>query len=99
MKITPVWGAMEKMAPTLPHDVAAIGDDRSVPTARAAKVTAKTLIMDGGDNVETMPSMRASADAIAKAVPEAQRRTLEGQGHNADPDAVAPVMIEFFSAN
>jgi hypothetical protein len=46
-----------------------------------------------------MPFMRASADRIAQAVPGATRRTLEGQGHNASPQAVAPVLIEFLSAS
>jgi pimeloyl-ACP methyl ester carboxylesterase len=97
MKTTPAWAGMEAMAPTLPYDVAAIGDDRSVPVERAAKVRAKVLVMDGGASRETMPFMRASADTIAQAVPNARRLTLDGQGHNARPDAIAPVLIAFFS--
>ena len=97
MKATPAWVGMTAMAPTLPYDVAAIGDDRSAPVERAAKVSAKALVMDGGASRETMPFMRASADKIAQAIPNARRRTLEGQRHNARPDAVAPVLVEFFS--
>ncbi len=97
MKASPAWAGMEAMAPTLPHDVAVVGDDRSVPTERAAKVRASALVMDGGANRETMPFMRASADRIAGAIPNARRRTIEGQGHNASPQAVAPVLIEFLS--
>jgi hypothetical protein len=77
--------------------VAAIGDDRSVPVERAAKVRAKVLVMDGGASRETMPFMGVSADTIARAIPNAGRRTLDGQGHNARPDAVAPVLVAFFS--
>jgi len=99
MKASPAWAGMEAMAPTLPYDVAAIGDDRSVPVERAAKVQAKALVMDGGANRETMPFMRASADRIAQAIPNARRRTIEGQGHNASPAAVAPALIEFLSEN
>ncbi len=99
MKASPAWAGMEAMAPTLPHDVAVIGDDRSVPTARIGKVSAPALVMDGGANRETMPFMRASADRIAKAIPKGRRRTIEGQGHNVSPQAIAPVLIEFLTAD
>jgi hypothetical protein len=46
-----------------------------------------------------MPFMRASADRIAQAIPNARRHTIEGQGHNVSPQAVTPVLIEFFSAS
>jgi pimeloyl-ACP methyl ester carboxylesterase len=97
MKTTPAWAGMEAMAQTLPYDVAAIGDDRSVPVERAAKVLAKVLVMDGGASREAMPFMGVSADTIAQAIPNARRSTLDGQGHNARPDAVAPVLVAFFS--
>ena len=95
MKASPAWASMEAIAPTLPYDAAIIGDDRSVPVERAAKVRADALVMDGGASREPMPFMRASADRIAQAIPNAQRRTIEGQGHSVSPEAVAPVLIEF----
>ena len=99
MKASPMWQGMAAMAQTLPHDVAVIGEDRSVPVDRAARVTAEALVMDGGANRETMPFMRASADRIAGAIPKARRRTIEGQGHNVSPQAIAPVLVEFLSGN
>jgi hypothetical protein len=30
-------------------------------------------------------------------LPNAQYRTLPGQMHNLDPDAVTPILVEFFS--
>jgi pimeloyl-ACP methyl ester carboxylesterase len=98
MKASPAWAGMEALAATLPYDVAIVGNDRSVPVERAAKVRADALVIDGGASRETMPFMRASADRIAQAIPNAQRRTIEGQGHNVSPGAIAPVLIEFFSA-
>jgi pimeloyl-ACP methyl ester carboxylesterase len=98
LQASPAWAGMEAMAPTLPYDVAAIGDDRSVPVARAGRIRAKALVLDGGASREAMPFMRASADRIAQAIPEARRRTIEGQGHNVAPQAIAPVLIDFFSA-
>jgi len=38
----------------------------------------------------------AAADAIAASLPHAQRRTLDGQTHVADPQAFAPVLERFF---
>ena len=99
MKASPMWAGMEKLAPTLPHDAAVVGDDRSVPVERAAKVQAQALVMDGGASREVMPFMAVSADRIAKAIPNARRRTIEGQAHNASPEALAPVLVEFFSGN
>jgi hypothetical protein len=99
MKASPAWPGMEQMAPTLRYDVAAIGDDRSVPVERAAKVQASVLVLDGGASREAMPFMRVSADKIAQAVPNARRHTIEGEGHNVSPTAIAPVLIEFFSAS
>ena len=39
-----------------------------------------------------------AADAIAASLPHAERRTLEGQGHVVDPEALAPVLERFFRA-
>jgi pimeloyl-ACP methyl ester carboxylesterase len=99
MKASPMWQGMTALAPTLPYDVAVIGEDRSVPVERAARVSAEALVMDGGANRETMPFMRASADRIAGAIPNARRRTIEGEGHNVSPDAIVPVLVEFLSGN
>jgi pimeloyl-ACP methyl ester carboxylesterase len=99
MKASPEWAKMVALAPTLRYDRAAIGQDRSVPVARAARIRAATLVLDGEASRKSMPFMHATADRIAKAVPNARRQTLKGQGHNVAADAVAPVLIAFFSAN
>ena len=99
MKASPAWAGMEAMAPTLPHDVAVLGDARAVPVERLGRIRASALVMDGGASRETMPFMRTTADRIAGAIPNARRRTIDGQGHNASADAVAPVLAEFFTAD
>jgi hypothetical protein len=68
-----------------------------VPTGRAAAVTAETLVMDGSASLEHMPFMRASAVALAQAIPVARHRVIEGQKHDVDPQVLAPVLAEFFS--
>jgi hypothetical protein len=86
----------EAIAPTLAYDAAEIGADRAVPAGRATRVTAQTLVMDGGANLTQMPFMHASAVALSKAVPHAQQRTLQGQTHDVSLDVLAPVLLEFF---
>jgi hypothetical protein len=82
---------------TIGYDAAALGDDRTVPTERAARVTADTLIMDGALSLELMPFMRASAEAMAATIPHARRLTLEGQHHDVDSNVLAPVLLSFFT--
>jgi pimeloyl-ACP methyl ester carboxylesterase len=91
-----VWPMLESVAPTLIYDADAIGEDRSVPVQRAAKMTIPVLALDGGANLAIMPFMHATATALAKAIPHAQHRTLEGQTHNVNSDVLAPVLTEFF---
>ena len=52
-----------------------------------------TLVLAGG---ESPPFMRETAWALADVIPEAQSRILEGQEHNVAPEALAPVLEEFF---
>ncbi len=98
MRNSPMWQTFESVAPTLPYDAAAMGEDRSVPTKRAAQVTADTLIMDGGESLKFIPFMHASALALAQAIPHAQQRTLEGQAHDVKSEVLAPVLVEFFQS-
>ncbi|MET0551663.1 MAG: alpha/beta hydrolase [Vicinamibacteria bacterium] len=96
MKASAAWAGMEGMAHTLAYDNAVVGRDRSVPTEKAARVKAVTLVMDGGASVKTMPFMRPTADKLAKAIPGAQRRTIDGQAHDVDAKVLAPVLLTFF---
>ena len=92
----PMWPLWEAVAPTLAYDhIAALGEDASVPTERAASVAVPTLIMDGSGSI---PFMHATAQTLADAIPHAQHRTLEGQTHEVAAEALAPVLIEFFKA-
>jgi pimeloyl-ACP methyl ester carboxylesterase len=97
MKHSPAWAGLEAVAPTLRYDADCMGPDRAVPTATAAKVQAQALIMDGGASQQFMPFMRASADKLAGAMPRATRQTIDGQGHDVNPQALAPALIKFFS--
>ncbi|HWZ66125.1 MAG TPA: alpha/beta hydrolase [Patescibacteria group bacterium] len=97
MQSSPMWPDMEAIAPTLPYDAAAMGNDRSVPIEQAARVKAKALVMDGGASLQVMPFMQPTANKLAKAIPNSQRITIEGQGHDISPEILAPVLVKFFS--
>jgi pimeloyl-ACP methyl ester carboxylesterase len=83
----------EAIAPTLAYDAAALGEDRSVPIERAAKVNVPTLVMNG----TVIPFMLDTAKELAKAIPHAQHRTLEGQSHDVNLEVLAPLLVEFFT--
>lgn len=97
LKASPAWPGMVAMAPTLSFDNAVVGDDRSVPVGIAAKVKAITLVMDGGASLEPMPFMRSTADKLAKIIPSAQRRVVEGQAHDVSSKVLAPILLKFFN--
>jgi hypothetical protein len=42
--------------------------------------------------------LHSSADAVAALLPNAERRTLEGQTHFVKPKAIAPLLDAYFSA-
>ncbi len=94
MRHSPAWPALEAMGPTLAYDHAAVlGAYSTVPAERAANVQVPTLVMNGGNS---FPFMHNTARTLSKAMPNAQMYTLEGQGHNISPEALAPVLVKFF---
>jgi len=95
MRRAPFWPMLEAIAPTLAYDHAAIlGEVRSVPIERAARVTVPALVMNGSSS---FPFMEDTARALVNAIPHAQHRILEGQSHNVAPEALAPVLLAFFA--
>ena len=97
MRSMPMWQAMEGAAHTLAYDGSVVGDSMAgnrLPSEPWASVTVRTLVLDGGQT----PWLSGGAEAIAAALPNAQRRTLEGQTHDVAPDALAPVLREFFAS-
>lgn len=96
MRQAPMWPMFEAVAPTLVFDAAAMGDDRQAPLDRASKVRVPTLIMDGEANLQYLPFMHTTATSLAKAIPHAQQRTLEGQTHDVNTEVLAPILLDFF---
>jgi pimeloyl-ACP methyl ester carboxylesterase len=96
MRQAPFWGGMEALAPTLAYDhIAVLGEVRSVPGKRAAGLSIPTLVMNGS---VSFPFMYDTARELAKAIPHALHRVLEGQTHNVAPEVLAPLLTTFFGA-
>lgn len=89
-KNSPYWPGLEALAHTLAYDAACYGQP---PTTRLPRITQPTLVATGGGD----DFYELAADAITASIPRAERQTFDGQGHVADPKAVAPVLERFFS--
>ncbi|MFE9678857.1 alpha/beta fold hydrolase [Streptomyces sp. NPDC006259] len=90
---SPMWPAMEQIAPSLAYDDAVMGDGL-VPRERLASIGVPVLSLSGSASPEWM--LRA-ARAVAEAVPEGTHRSLEDQTHMVDPNVLAPVLAEFLA--
>jgi pimeloyl-ACP methyl ester carboxylesterase len=89
----PFWAQQEAIAHTLAYDVT-IMRDYTIPEEDAKAVPVPTIVIDGGASPAFLGE---TADALAELIPNAQRRTLEGQEHNVDPTVLAPALKEFFT--
>jgi pimeloyl-ACP methyl ester carboxylesterase len=97
MRQAPVWPMFEAVAPTLMYDAIVLGEDRNPPVQRAARGSVPVLLMDGGANLTFLPFMHETAVALAKAIPQARQRTLEGQTHDVNPEVILPELVAFFN--
>jgi pimeloyl-ACP methyl ester carboxylesterase len=96
MRSGPFWAELEKVAPTLAYEGALFGDTMSgkpLSSERWGSVAVPTLVIDGGASPAFMHN---GADALAGLLPNAQRRTLEGQTHDVAAEALAPVLVDLF---
>ena len=98
MRQSPWWPTFEVVGPTLVNDAAALGDDRTPPAERFRAIAVPALVMDGSASLEHMPFMRASAEALTRAMPNARHAVLDGQSHEVDNQVLAPLLVEFFAA-
>jgi pimeloyl-ACP methyl ester carboxylesterase len=100
MRDAPYWPGLEAVAHTLAYDGAIMGETmfgKPLPAERVARwaaATMPTLVMDGG---ESEPFFHQAAQAVVAGLPDARRRTLAGQNHAVAPEALAPVLVEFFA--
>lgn len=93
MRLMPVWQKMKAIANSLPYDAAIMGDF-SLPTKTVSSIKVPTMVI-GGE--KSPPSLRIAVDAVAKALPNCQRRMLKGQTHNVSMKVLSPVLDTYFA--
>ena len=97
MRAASFWAATEAVAHTLLYDAAIMGENMhggNFPPRTFAGVHVPALVLDGGASPAWA---RHAVQAVANALPLGERRTLPGQDHSADPDVLAPVLVDFFT--
>jgi pimeloyl-ACP methyl ester carboxylesterase len=94
----PEWVEMEKVAHTLAYDGMIMGDTMSgkpLPSKKWFSNNAPTLVITGGNSE---PFFHEGARALVADLPRAEHRILEGQDHAVSPEALAPLLVEFFQS-
>ncbi len=86
----PWAAALEPLTPTLPYDLAVTAG--GVPAAELARISAPVLILGGGASPAWF---RRSVAEQAAAIPGARLEMLDGYGHNAPPELLAPILAGF----
>lgn len=97
MPLMPMWPKLKRVAHTLPYDHALLGDTAAgheSPLPRWSRSQTPTLVMGGG---KSPSEMQRAQQVIAEAIPGAEHRTIPGQTHLLKPDAIAPVLRQYFS--
>jgi pimeloyl-ACP methyl ester carboxylesterase len=92
-KAQPFWAAQEKIAHTLAYDGRIMGD-YSIPTAKAKDVTQPTIVIAGE---ASFPFFLQTVAVLANAIPNGEPFTIPGASHDVAPDAIGPVVTEFFA--
>ena len=96
MRREPFWASFESIAHTLAYDGTivreATGGDPAL-LRRWASIRVPTLVMEGGASPDWI---RNAATALTEVLPDARRRTLEGQDHGPDSKLLAPALEAFF---
>jgi pimeloyl-ACP methyl ester carboxylesterase len=94
MRAGPGWAALEAIAPTLAYDDEVLGGG-VVPRDLSSTISVPALVLGGGASPQ---GLQQAAKATAEALPAAVHRTLDGQTHDAQPEALVPVLVEFFAS-
>ena len=97
MRFMPAWSKLKSVAPTLRYDAAVMGDTqsgRALPAERWSAVSAPTLVIVGGKSPGWMQN---GTRALAELLPNAERRSLEGQTHMVKANPLAPLLTEFLA--
>jgi pimeloyl-ACP methyl ester carboxylesterase len=94
MRAGVAWPMLERVAHTLLYDTAIMRNQEALLNQVAPSITAPTLVIDGSASPAWA---RNAARALTNRLPNAEHRTLEGQTHQVAPEALSPVLEEYFS--
>lgn len=94
MRQTTDWTMMESVEHTIAYDFEVLGDG-SIPRDVASALAQPTLLLHGD---QTMPFMIEAARDLADLIPQAQRRVLKDQTHEANAEVIAPVLRSYFTS-
>ena len=94
MEGSPAWPGLEALTHTLPYDIALTGD-QGVPASLSA-IAVPVLVLGGGTSPDWF--QRSVAEQAA-ATPGAQLTMLDGYDHDAPPEVITPILIDFFDAH
>ena len=94
---TPIFAAFQAVEHTLAYDgriMEPYSLGQPIPPGQWAAVVQPALVIAGG---ESPAWFKSAAQAAADALPNGEQRIVPGQTHQFEPDALAPVLLEFFS--
>ena len=100
VRASPFWTPLLALAHTLPYDAACLNDGPP-PHERLASIQQSALVVTRETPDQVMVTaggdfFAAAADAIAGSIPTSRRATVAAASHAVDPDALAPVLADFF---
>lgn len=87
-----LWPTLVSMAYTLRYDDAIMGDCE-LPEGRFSELTLPTLVIEGSDSPQWA---RNAVKALAGQLPNGRTFSLADHDHFLDPNAVAPIIGDFF---
>ncbi|WP_245954866.1 alpha/beta fold hydrolase [Paenibacillus flagellatus] len=96
MKESPIWSDLLAVAHTLAYDGMVSRDvmaGRPLPPGKWAGVTSDTFVVSGE---LSEPFFHDAAKTLVHRLARAKHQVLAGQGHDVAPEALAPLLIEFF---
>jgi pimeloyl-ACP methyl ester carboxylesterase len=82
MRLQPSWSDIEAVAPTLPYEAAVMGPGNTLPAGELAAITQPALVLTGGNSPAWITK---AGKAVARTIPGAVHRVLDGQTHNVSP--------------
>jgi pimeloyl-ACP methyl ester carboxylesterase len=99
MRLTPAYRRLQEVAHTLPYDLALLGadaDESALTTLAWDRIAVPALVLAGGKSPEH--ELVGPTRRVAESLPDGTFDIVEGQTHMARPDALAPLLAEFFGS-